>query len=190
VTVTAVANFMLSIVSDPDTNRINIGDPISMMGVVAPSQNLSNFQFQWFENGTTNIGNTESIETTPSTSDSSIFYTLIATSPAGCVQEVQINFTLVQPRVVVPNAFTPNGDGVNDLFRLAILEGSATVLELNIYNRWGTKVYSSTDPDAAWDGRMDDGKEAPSDVYVYYIRWQRGDGALQPPKKGDITLLR
>lgn len=190
VKVTAVPNFMLSIVSDPDTNRINIGDPIELMGVVAPSQNLSNFQFQWLENGTTNIGNTESIETTPSTSDSTVFYTLTATSPVGCIQQAQINFTLVQPLVVVPNAFTPNGDGVNDLFRLTLLEGSATVLELSIYNRWGTKVYSSTDPNAAWDGRMDDGKEAPSDVYAYYIRWQRGDGALQPPKKGDITLLR
>ncbi|GAB4496777.1 MAG: hypothetical protein OHK0019_29100 [Saprospiraceae bacterium] len=190
VKVTVVPNFTLSIAADPDTNRVNIGDPISLMGVVAPSQNLSNFQFQWLENGTENIGNTESIETTPSTNDSTIFYKLIVTSPAGCVQEAQINFTLVQPSVVVPNAFSPNGDAVNDVFRMRILEGSVIVLEMSIYNRWGEKVFSSTDANAAWDGKMSDGKDAPSDVYVYFIRWQRGDGALQPPKKGDVALLR
>jgi gliding motility-associated-like protein len=190
VNVTVVPNFMLSVVSDPDTNRINIGDPISLMAVVKPSQNLSNFQFQWLENGSVNIGNTETVETTPSTSDSTIYYTLTVTSPAGCVQQVQVKFTLVQPLVIVPNAFTPNSDGVNDVFRLKILEGSATILSMEIYNRWGEKVYSSNDPDAAWDGKMDDGKEAASDVYAYFIRWQRGDGALQPPKQGDVTLLR
>lgn len=190
VKVTAVPNFTLDIAADPDTNKVNIGDPIELMAVVSPSQNLTNFDFQWLENGTTNIGTTETIETAPSTSDSTIFYKLIATSPAGCVQEAQIRFSLVQPMVVVPNAFTPNGDEVNDVFRLKVLEGSVKVLELSIFNRWGNKVYSSTDPDAAWDGKTDDGKEAPSDVYVYYIRWQRGDGALQPPFKGDIALLR
>jgi len=190
VKVTVIPNFTLGIASDPDTNRISVGDQIELMAVVAPSQNLSNFEFEWLENGSTNIGNTESIETSPSTNDSTIFYTLIATSPAGCVQEARINFTLVQPLVIVPNAFTPNGDEVNDKFRLKVLEGTATVLELSIYNRWGTKVYSSTEPDAAWDGKTSDGKDAPSDVYAYFIRWQRGDGALQPPKKGDVTLLR
>jgi gliding motility-associated-like protein len=190
VNVNVVPNFALSIVSDPDTNRVSIGETLSLRAVVAPSQNLSNFQFQWLENGTTNIGNTETIETTPSTNDSTIFYKLIATSPNGCMQMAQINFVLVQPKVVVPNAFTPNGDGVNDKFRMRVLEGSATVLEMSIYNRWGNKVFSSTDPDAAWDGKMDDGKDAPSDIYVYYIRWQRSDGALQPPFKGDIALLR
>ncbi|MCB0530323.1 MAG: gliding motility-associated C-terminal domain-containing protein, partial [Saprospiraceae bacterium] len=58
-----------------------------------------------------------------------------------------------------------------------------------IYNRWGKKVYESTDPAATWDGTSE-GKDAPSDVYVYVIRWQRDDGALQPPLIGDITLLR
>lgn len=190
VMVTALDSFNVRIVSEPDTNSINVGDPITLTSIVSPSQNLSGFQFQWFENETTSIGNTETIETTPSTSDTAITYKVIVTSPEGCTREATITFRIVQPNVIVPNAFTPNGDGVNDLFRLKVLEGSATVLELNIYNRWGTKVYSSTDPNAAWDGKMDNGKEAPSDVYAYYIRWQRGDGALQPPKKGDVALLR
>ncbi|MBX2890256.1 MAG: gliding motility-associated C-terminal domain-containing protein [Saprospiraceae bacterium] len=190
VQVTAVPNFTLNIAANPDTNRINIGAPISLRAVVAPSQNLSNFQFQWLENGLTLLGNTETIVATPSTSDTTIFYKLIATSPNGCMQMVQINFQLVQPLVIVPNAFSPNGDSVNDVFRMKILEGSATILEMSIYDRWGNKVFSSTETNATWNGKTNDGKDLPSDVYVYYIRWQRGDGALQPPKKGDVTLLR
>ena len=190
VKVTAIENFTVNIVSDPNTDSINIGDPISLRAVVVPSQSLTNFQFQWFENGSTPIGTGVEIDVVPSTNDTSVAYKVVATSPGGCVQEFQIRFTLVQPVVVVPNAFTPNDDGVNDVFRLKILEGSATILGMDIYNRWGQKVYSSTDPDAAWDGKMDNGKDAPSDVYAYFIRWQRGDGALQPPKKGDVALLR
>jgi gliding motility-associated-like protein len=190
VTVSVKPGFTLSVISDPDTNRINIGDPLSLRARVMPSQNLTNFQFEWLENGTVNIGNTEIVETTPSTNDSTVFYKLTAIAPNGCVQDTIIRFTLVQPLVVVPNAFTPNGDNVNDLFRLTVLEGAVTVLEMSIYNRWGKQVYTSNDPAAVWDGKTQDGKEAPSDVYVYFIRWQRSDGALQTPRKGDVTLLR
>lgn len=189
VKVTVVPNFMLEIKSEPDTNKINVGEPIELTGIVIPSQNLTNFQFQWLENGQQNIGNTESVTVTPAGNETSIAYTLVATAPNGCSQEARIEFVLVQPLVVVPNAFTPNGDGVNDLFRLKVVEGSIKMLQMDIYNRWGEKVFSSTDPDAAWDGKAD-GKDAPSDVYAYFIRWERGDGALQPPFKGDVALLR
>ncbi len=190
VDVTVVPNFALAIEAEPDTNKINVGEPIELTAIVSPSQNLTNFQFVWTENGQENVGNTETIAVTPTGNETSVFYTLVATAPNGCSQEARIEFTLAQPVVVVPNAFTPNGDGINDVFRLKVIEGSINLLGMDIYNRWGKKVFSSTDPDAAWDGKMDDGKEAPSDVYVYFIRWERGDGALQPPFKGDIALLR
>jgi len=190
VEVIVLPSFSLKIESEPDTNKINVGEPIELTGIVSPSQNLNNFDFTWTENGQQNIGSTESVMVTPSGNETSIFYTLVATSPNGCSKEARIEFTLVQPVVVVPNAFTPNGDGINDVFRLKVLEGSINMLGMDIYNRWGKKVFSSNDPDAAWDGKMDDGKEAPSDVYAYFIRWERGDGALQPPFKGDIALLR
>ena len=182
-------NFSLKIISDPDTNRVNVGDPLNLMGIIAPSQNLSGFQFQWLENGQTNIGNTESIDVAPSTNDSTITYTLIAVAPNGCTQQEQVIITVVQPLAIIPNAFTPNRDGVNDVFRLKLLQGAAVVLSMEIYDRWGKLVFESVDPAPEWDGNID-GKEAASDVYVYVIRWQRSDGALQPPKIGSIALLR
>ncbi len=189
VKVTVKDNFSLKIVSDPDTNRINLGDPLSLMGIVSPSQNLSAFQFQWLENGTNTVGNTDAIDLVPSSNDSTITYDLIAISPNGCRQQVQAKFIIVLPLVVVPNAFTPNNDGVNDIFRMKILEGSAIVLSMEVYDRWGKKVFESKDPQPVWDGKSE-GKDAPSDVYVYVIRWQRGDGALQPPLIGEVGLLR
>lgn len=189
VNVSVKDNFILKIVADPDTNRINIGEPLSLTAIVQPSQSLSGFQFEWLEEGTVNIGNSEILELNPSTNDSSLIIKVIVTSNNGCVQDTFLRFTLVQPLVVVPNAFTPNNDGVNDVFRLKVLEGSAVVINMEIYNRWGKKIFESADPAPVWDGTAD-GEEAPSDVYIYVIRWQRGDGALQPPLQGDITLLR
>ena len=55
--------------------------------------------------------------------------------------------------------------------------GIVDELEWVIYNRWGQKVFESQEPAARWDGKVDD-KIAPSDVYVYQIKWRRGDGSL------------
>ena len=109
-------------------------------------------------------------------------------SPNGCVQTEYITFTIIQPNIQVPNAFTPNGDGANDSFGLVIVEGVATVVKMEIYSRWGQKIFASNDPNAGWDGSID-GNEAPSDVYVYVIFWRGGDGALSV-LRGEVTLLR
>jgi gliding motility-associated-like protein len=188
VQVTVVPNFMVNIVADPDTNRINAGASIALDAVLVPSQSTNGFQFQWFENGTTSIGSGQQITATPATTDSTIFYLVQVTSPFGCEQEAVIDFVVVQPKVRIPNAFTPNGDQDNSTFGIVVLEGIAVVERLEIYNRWGQKIFESTDPNARWDGNID-GKPAPVDVYVYNVRWRRGDGALELAH-GEVTLLR
>jgi gliding motility-associated-like protein len=104
------------------------------------------------------------------------------------VQTESVTFAIIKPDVQFPNAFTPNGDGANDGFGLAIVEGIASVESLEIYNRWGQKVFSSMEPGARWDGQVN-GHPAPSDVYVYVVFWRGGDGALKF-QKGEVTLLR
>lgn len=188
VKVAVVPNFSVSIVSDPDTNRINYGEPLELRAVVTPSQNLNGFMFTWFENDV-QVGMGEKVTVTPSTNDTTPVYRVVAKSPAGCLQTASIGFTLVAPEVVFPNAFTPDGDGTNDVFRIIVLEGKASVDRMEIYSRWGQKVFESSDPQAAWNGEID-GQPAPSDVYIYMVWWRRGDGALQPLAKGEITLLR
>ncbi len=187
VNVTVIPNFTLKLVSDPDTNRINAGDPI-MLDAFVPGTNVSNFIFEWLENNVNPVGNTQQITVTPETTDSTVTYFVTVVSPTGCIQAESITFTIIQPNIKIPNAFTPNGDDANDSFGLAIVEGVATVEKMEIYSRWGQKIFASTEPNARWDGSIGD-KEAPSDVYVYIIFWRGGDGALSVAK-GEVTLLR
>ncbi|MBK8426284.1 MAG: gliding motility-associated C-terminal domain-containing protein [Lewinellaceae bacterium] len=188
VTVTVIPNFDVPIEATPDTNRIYVGTPLELMAIVTPTQSLTNFQFQWFENGAAS-GSGESYSAVPSTQDSARFtYVLVATSPNGCISSDTFSLTVLPPVVVIPNAFTPGNDEFNNTFGLVILGGDVTVESMEVYNRWGEKVFTSEEPNARWDGRVD-GNEAPSDVYVYVIKWRRGDGALEVAH-GDVTLLR
>ena len=88
----------------------------------------------------------------------------------------------------IPNVFTPSdNNGVNDVFRLVPSESSARVVSLTIYNRWGEKLYESTEPTAAWDGTSN-GKDAPADVYVYIMVVACSE--VEERMVGDVTLLR
>ncbi|MCA0236784.1 MAG: gliding motility-associated C-terminal domain-containing protein [Bacteroidetes bacterium] len=188
VTVTVVPSFDVRIEPTPDTTRIYVGTPLELMAIVSPTQSLTGFQFQWLENGVP-FGTGESFSAEPTTQDSARFsYVVVATSPNGCVASDTFSLTVLPPVVVIPNAFTPGNDDSNNTFGLVILGGNVTVESMDVYNRWGEKVFTSTAPNARWDGRVD-GNEAPSDVYVYVIKWRRGDGALEVAH-GDVTLLR
>ena len=90
----------------------------------------------------------------------------------------------------VPNAFTPNGDGINDSFGPVYQCYFADYL-LRVFNRWGQEVFTSTDPAQGWDGRID-GKEAPSEVYMWhatYTAWHEGQ-LFSRSASGEVTLLR
>lgn len=86
----------------------------------------------------------------------------------------------------IPNAFTPNGDGMNDCFRIKNW-GVVTSFNLRIFNRWGELVFSSTSADFCWDGTFK-GKEAIAGNYVYYIKAITLCGTVE--KKGNLILIR
>jgi gliding motility-associated-like protein len=89
----------------------------------------------------------------------------------------------------IPNAFSPNGDGMNDLFTFKMSGISSIVIE--IYNRWGEIVYQSTDPKAGWDGTiLNSEKKAPGGVYAYVLKARVKKGGYQEVRTGPITLLR
>lgn len=91
--------------------------------------------------------------------------------------------------VNVPNVFTPNGDGKNDVF--CVQAFSVEAFEAVILNRWGRKVYEWHDPEGGWDGRIN-GKYASPGTY-YYIVTARGREKSNPPKyvkKGALLLVR
>ncbi|UAY53107.1 LamG-like jellyroll fold domain-containing protein [Ferruginibacter albus] len=91
--------------------------------------------------------------------------------------------------IYIPTAFTPNGDGSNDYFRiLGITNIAYRNYYLMIYNRWGNKVFESQNPSICWDGRYNN-QPAETGSYVYYLKFTCEDGTVFV-RKGNIVLLR
>ncbi len=90
----------------------------------------------------------------------------------------------------VPNAFTPNGDGINDyFFPRQLLSSSVTDFQMQVVNRWGQKVFETRQTDGrGWDGRFN-GTLQPEGVYVYLIKVVFRNGAAEN-YQGNVTLLR
>jgi gliding motility-associated-like protein len=91
------------------------------------------------------------------------------------------------PLLHVPNAFSANRDGLNDVFNTR--DVFVKEYHLRIYNRWGQLVFESFDKDHLWDGKDKDGSEMMADVYVYLITYTGWDDSVQQ-KHGNVTLLR
>ena len=93
--------------------------------------------------------------------------------------------------VRVPNAFSPNGDGMNDEFKPVAVNVSD--YELIIYNRWGSEVFKSTNHAFGWNGKGALGYEAPQDLYVYKLRYSYREATGENKKHsahGTIMLIR
>jgi gliding motility-associated-like protein len=193
VDITVKDSFNLSLTCDPSQDTLDLGQTVEISAVVTPTQNLNGFQFAWTQNGTPVGTNNQVINVQPEAQNAqdsfaNFIYIVTATNDEGCTATATKTLTFVLPDVQIPNAFTPNGDGTNDVFRLVTTRGLAVTDRMEIFNRWGNKVFESTDANAAWDGKQD-GKEAPMDVYIYVVRWRNGLGALVV-EHGDVTLIR
>jgi gliding motility-associated-like protein len=91
------------------------------------------------------------------------------------------------PYIFVPKAFTPNGDGNNDMFR--VRGTNITELLFIVYDRWGEEVYRTEDPEhQGWDGTFR-GKESTPDSYGWYLRVRCGNGQIFE-NKGNVTLFK
>lgn len=120
----------------------------------------------------------------------SISYTveLIVTSSRGCKDTARLTIQ-ADPfsEMIIPNIFTPNGDGQNDLF--TIKSSGLKFLKVELYSRWGLRLYDWDSIHGGWDGRTSSGMEAPSGVY-FYIIIARGVSGKEYLFKGELTLLR
>ena len=112
---------------------------------------------------------------------------LVALNNAGCPDTVchPLQARII-PLLDVPNAFTPNGDGIND--KVFVRGFGISRLIWRIYNRWGTMIFETSDRTAGWDGTYK-GSIQPNEVYHYVLDVEYSDNSKYQ-KKGDITLLR
>ncbi|WP_367389181.1 PKD domain-containing protein [Lewinella sp. LCG006] len=113
----------------------------------------------------------------------------------GCYEDTYRFFVQsVSDSIIVPNIFSPNGDGINDEFRLFTeidldRTDMINIKSFRVYNRWGQEVYEGSGPLARWDG-TNNGKPAPSEVYIYHIVVDVLKAGREEEFKGQVTLVR
>lgn len=114
-------------------------------------------------------------------------YSATVTNVCGTFSDsIEVTKGCVKP--VIPNSFTPNGDQVNDVFRI-LHDPKIETRSLQIYNRWGSLIFDASPGNFFWDGTVQ-GRPAPSDVYVYLLEYQAAGENAPSRVKGDVTLLR
>jgi gliding motility-associated-like protein len=119
----------------------------------------------------------------------SVRYTVLVSDEQNCFDSASLTVKIFKtnPQIFVPTAFTPNNDGVNDLFR-PIGVGIKKIEYFRVYNRWGQLVFSTTVNGQGWDGTIG-GKPQSTNTFVWIVR---GIDFLDKPffRKGTVTLIR
>ncbi len=106
----------------------------------------------------------------------------------GCIYRDTVKVIVdYRDNLLIPSAFTPNGDGRNDVFRI-VNASFQRLMEFRVFNRWGQEVFSTTDINNGWDGKWK-GVELDMGNYQYLIRVAYPDGNVET-YKGDINLIR
>jgi gliding motility-associated-like protein len=174
-----------SLIFNPDNVQINIGEEATLRPTIIPD-NAGGYIYNWEPQTGLSCSNCANPVASPFITT---VYQLTVTNPDGCsVNEqitVEVNNNLV---LYVPNAFSPNGDGLNDILRVFGI--SVKNINFSIFNRWGEKVFSMETGDLTngWDGTYH-GKPLPPGVFVYYVDAEFDDGQRKQ-LKGSVTILR
>lgn len=116
---------------------------------------------------------------------------ILRASNGGCeaIDTVIINIkNIAHPTLYIPNAFSPNNDGFNDVFKV---EAEGVVeFEGMIFNRWGEKFFEWFEVEGGWDGTLPSGKTAQGDVYIYHIKVKNlCDKRFNAPRSGTLTII-
>ncbi len=148
----------------------------------------------------TTTGTIESISWTPATALSNphiaspvtsarrtTLYTITVTTPDDCSASDTVQVKIISKDVVLPSAFSPNGDGGNDIFKPLVL-GNTTDYFFAVYNRWGQIIYQSNIQDTGWDGTVK-GNKQPSGTYTWILSCTL-DTNVHIEKKGTVVLIR
>ncbi len=111
-------------------------------------------------------------------------------SELGCPATAELNQTVVEvSEMWIPDAFTPNGDGKNDLFQ--VVAKNVKDFEMIIFDRWGNKIYELHDVNGGWDGKAHQGAViAQEDVYIYQIIYTDYLNKRHAPIVGRVALIR
>ncbi|MGZ3865696.1 MAG: T9SS type B sorting domain-containing protein, partial [Bacteroidia bacterium] len=165
--------------------------PSSTQGQAPVSVNFGNgttgaVAYNWdFGNGTGSVFQSPTVTyNTPGT------YTVVMTASNGPMcfdRDTAIVIVDAATSIVIPNIFSPNGDGINDNF--GIISTGIKTLNCDIFNRWGTKITSLTAPNQLWDGKTTSGNDATEGTY-YYMLTAKGYDGKDYSYQGPLTLVK
>ncbi|HMQ77826.1 MAG TPA: gliding motility-associated C-terminal domain-containing protein, partial [Flavobacteriales bacterium] len=116
---------------------------------------------------------------------------LVAYAAPTCADTVCQPIT-VSPELVVnvPNAFTPDGDNTNDTFKPVTIGVDPDQYVFRITDRWGQVLFSTNDPEGAWDGRYANGEEVQQGVYIWQLEAKGSTTTARIARTGHVTLVR
>jgi gliding motility-associated-like protein len=180
-----------------DVVTIHSKPPIVLTGLTAETtiafgesiqlNSMGAYIYSWApDNGTLTNPNINNPIATPT--DTTTVYMVIGSSLYGCKDTAYITIHVDQTvHDGMPTAFTPNGDGTNDVFKVFNLKYQKLV-DFRIYNRWGQEVFQTADPKKGWDGTFN-GTPVDMGVYNYQVIIAYPDGK-QKASAGTVTLIR
>jgi gliding motility-associated-like protein len=169
----------------PQDTTVNVGEKVLLDVVISPYPKSSITTYRWSpQQGLSCVDCANPVVT--SYNDENI-YEVIVTYNKGCIAKSSVTvFTEANPEIYTPNMFTPNDDGLNDKFFVYGL--GIRDFDLKIFNRWGEKVYESTEQTQGWDGFFRNEKQEPG-AYVYYLQVVYLNNK-KFSKTGSVTLVR
>lgn len=173
-------------------NPIDLGERITLSTVFdIPISDISDLS--WFSEDSLRCQGLDCF-TLPIEPTLTTVYEVISTDVNGCSSAASIEiFVSKLDQLFIPNVFSPNEDGINDVLKLFAGSAVNQILQMRIFDRWGEQLFSvdamhPNDPEAHWDGTFR-GKKMPQGVYVYWLKMELLDGSIQE-KSGDFTIMR
>lgn len=171
---------------------VNLGEMVEFTGFTQGDAQI--VAIEWSPNAG-ELSNPDSL-ITKVTANRSETYTLTVTDENGCMASAEIRLIVDAIRkVFIPNAFTPNDDGLNDVFNISTGAGVEMIESFDVFNRWGDRVFGINSPvppddnfNFGWDGTFG-GRKLDPGVFAYMISVRFVDGNVIR-YQGDVTLLR
>jgi len=169
-----------------ETESINLGDSILLL----PFPNFTPSTINWFP--PIDLSCMDCLQPWASPTATTT-YEVEMENDTGCRVMGRVVIEVDRPQVYIPNAFSPNDDGDNDIFFLQSNASEVNIKTFVIADRWGEIVFSGNnfkpnDPNFGWNG-IHKGKKMNPAVFVFYAEIEYADGQIVPVK-GDLTLLR
>ena len=161
-----------------------IGQPMQLFA--ADVNHIGFTQYEW----TPYYGLNNPFTANPTTIlDKEMYYTVTARTAIGCEASGNIKITVYKgPDIYIPNAFSPNADGMNDILR-AIPAGIKDFHYFRIYNRWGNLVFITADPLKGWDGKIKGSPQTPGTTYMWMAEGVDYKGnTIQ--RKGTVIIVK